>query len=209
MDCEQVRDRFLVLAVAGEEGWWTEGVTRHLEGCARCREERDGLAETWALLGQWPDELPGDHIRARLVRQVRREFLREFVFSGRPVLAAGIAVALSLALSLLMPYPFLVSLCRVALQVSEGHAAPYLIAGMAYGMPLAASVWVVRARLLSGALVGGVEASLLFLVVLAPWVIFQCRDFAPLLQVAFLSGIGAGAVASSLAGLGLTRLAPA
>jgi len=208
VDCERVRDQFLVPAVTGEEDW-SDGVARHVEGCERCREERDGLAETWALLGRWPDESPGDKIRARLVRRVRLEFLKEFVLSGRPVLAAAIAVALSLGLSLLMPYQFLVSLCRVALQVSEGHAAAYLVAGMAYGVPLAVGVWVLRTRLLRGALVGSLEASLLFVVILAPWVIFQCRDFAPLLQAAFLSGLGAGAVASSLAGLGLTRRAPA
>jgi len=208
MDCEQVRDQFLVLAVTGEKGSWTEGVAQHLERCKPCRGELEGLARTWALLGRWPDESPAEEIRVRLVRRIRLQLLREALLSASPVLAAAIAGALSLGLSLLIPYPFLVSLCRLALQVSEAHAAPYLVAGMAYGVPLAVGVWVLRRRVLSGALAGSLEASLLFLVILAPWVLFQCRDFAPLLQAAFLSGMGAGAVASSLAGLGLTRLAP-
>jgi len=208
VDCERVRDQFLVPEVTGEDGPWTEDVAQHLERCEPCRGEWEGLARTWALLGRWPDESPAEEIRGRLVRRIRLQLLKEALLSIPPVLAAVIAVALSLGLSLLIPYPFLVSLCRVALRASEAHVAPYLVAGMAYGVPLAAGVWVLRKRVLSGALVGSVEAALLFLVVLAPWVLIQCRDFAPLLQAAFLLGMGAGAVASSLVGLGLTRLAP-
>jgi len=147
-----------------------------------------------------------------VVRRVRRQLLRESVLTVSgwtpAVLAAVIGVGLSLGLSFLIPYSFLVSVCRQALQVSDPHAAPYLLAGMAYGVPLALGVWIFRRRVLSGALISSLEASLLFLVILAPYVIAQCREFPPALQVAFVSGLWGGALVSSLAGLGLARLVP-
>jgi hypothetical protein len=57
-------------------------------------------------------------------------------------------------------------------------------------------------------MIGGVEASVIFLVILAPLVIAQCREFTPALRVAFVSGLGVGAVGSTLAGLGLVRRIP-
>lgn len=212
MDCEQVRDQLVAMLPAGEGARWPEPVARHLEGCQDCRAELEALGRTWALLGRWPEALPRQEIRASLVRRVRRRLLRESVLTVSgwtpAVLAAVTGVGLSLGLSLLVPYSFLVSLCRQALQVSDPHAAPYLLAGMAYGVPLAVGAWILRKRARGNTLIRSLEASLLFLVILAPYVIAQCREFAPALQVAFVSGLGGGAVVSSLAGLGLARLVP-
>lgn len=209
MDCGQVRDRLLASWVIGETGAWRGDVARHLERCEACRAEAEALARPWAVLGGWPDASPSEGIRRRLLRRVRRRLLRDAVLSIPPVLAAGIAVVLSLVLWWLLPYAVLVSRCRAALQVPETHPAPYLLAGLAYGLPLAAGVWVLRRRALLGALAGSLDAAVLFFVILAPWVLSQCRDFAPLFQAAFLTGMGAGAMAAGLAGLGLARLAPA
>jgi len=124
------------------------------------------------------------------------------------VLAAAVGVGLSLVLSVLVPYSLLVSLCRETLQVSDSHAGAFLLAGMAYGFPLAASVWLIRKRALVSSVVGSLEASLLFFVILAPYVIAECREFAAPLRVAFVSGLAGGAVVSSFAGLALLRLSP-
>lgn len=141
MDCEQVRDQFLSGLSTGERDPGSDLVRRHLEGCESCRAELESLGETWALLGRWPEVAPGDEVRVRLLRRVRRELLRESVLTVRgwvpAVLAAVIGVGLSLGLSLMVPYSLLVSWCQRVLSAFEPQAAPYLVAGMAYGMPLA------------------------------------------------------------------------
>ncbi len=212
MECEEVRDQLLAVLTAGEGAPLTGSLARHVEACEGCGAEWKILSQTWALLRQWPDASPGDEIRARLVRRVRRQLLRGSVLTvsgwAPTVLVSVIGVGLSLGLSLLLPYSLLVSLCRQALQVSDPHAAPFLLAGTVYGLPLALGVWLIRRRALIGGVVGSLEASLLFLVILGPYVIAQCREFAPALQVAFVSGLGGGAVVSSLAAPGLFRLVP-
>ncbi|MBI2466877.1 MAG: hypothetical protein HYV62_03515, partial [Candidatus Rokubacteria bacterium] len=177
-----------------------------------CRGELLALRETWALLGQWPETSPAEAVRARVVRGVRRQLLRESVLTVRgwvpAVLAAAIGVGLSLGMSLLVPYAVLVALCRETLAVSDLHAAPYVLAGASYGIPLAVAVWALRKRLLAGSVVGSLESSALFLVILSPYVIAACRDFAPPLRAAFVAGLAGGAVLWSLAGLGAARLGP-
>lgn len=212
MDCERVRAEFVSLLSPAEANPWSEPVARHLEGCEGCRAELESLSRTWALLDRWPEAAPGAEIRTRLARGVRRQLVRESVLTvsgwAPAVLAAAIGVGLSLGLSLLVPYSFLVSLCRRALEVSELHAAPYLLAGAVYAIPLALGTRVLRKRVPSGALIGSLEASLLFVVILAPYVIARCREFAPILQIAFLSGLGVGAVLWSLTGVWFGRPAP-
>ncbi len=211
MTCEQIREELTSRLVFKAGSPWPEPVAAHLEACAGCRAELDSLQETWVLIAQWSEVPPGQAIRARLIQRVRRQLLRDSILtvSGwtRAVLAAVIGVALSLGVSLLVPYSLLISLCRQALQVSDPHVAPYLLAGMVYGLPLGLGIFILRRQAL-GSVVGSLEASLLFLVILAPYVIAQCREFAPALQVAFVSGLGGGALLSSLAGLWLARPAP-
>ena len=212
MECEQARDQFLTLLAAGEGVPWPDALGRHLEGCDGCRKALQELRQAWDLLGQWPEAEPGAHVRARLLRRVRRELVRESVLTLKgwvpAVLTSATGVGLSLALSLLVPYSVLVTLCRQALGASDLSATPFLLAGMAYGVPLALGIWILRRQALTGALIGSLEASLLFLVILAPYVIAQCREFAPPLQVAFVFGLAGGAVTSSLVGLWLARLVP-
>ena len=212
MECQQVREELASGLVMETGGIWPEPVARHLEACATCRAELDVLRESWTALAQWPEARPGEEVRERLLRQVRRRLAKEAVFTVSgwtpAVLAAVVGVALSLGLSLLVPYSVLVSLCREALQVADSHPGAFLIAGMVYGAPLAVGAWLILRRAVVGAVVGSLEASLLFLLILAPYVLVQCREFSPSLQVAFVSGLGGAAVISSLAGLGLARLVP-
>lgn len=211
MECDQAREELASRLVTEAGGPWPEAVMAHVEACAACRAELETLRETWALLARWPEVRPGEEVRARLLRQVRRRLVRESVTTvggwTPAVLAAAVGVALSLGLSLLIPYSLLASWCRQALQVAEAHVGAYLLAGLVYGLPLAAGAWLIARRAVMGAVVGSLEASLLFLLILAPYVVVQCREFAPALQVAFVSGLAGGAVVSSLAALGLARLA--
>ncbi len=212
MECEQIREELASRLVTGAGSSWSEPVAGHLEACPACRAELEALRESWALLAEWPEVRPGEEIRTRLLRRVRGQLVRESVLTVSgwtpAVLAAAISVGLSLGLSLLIPYSLLASWCRQALQVADSHPAAFLVAGAAYGLPLAAGVWLIARRAVMGAVVGSLEASLLFLLVLAPYVIVQCREFPPPLQVAFVSGLGGAAVISSLAGIGLARLVP-
>lgn len=212
MECQQVREELASELVMGAGGVEPEPVARHLEACAACRAELDILRESWTALAQWPEARPGEEVRARLLRQIRRRQVREAVFTVSgwtpAVLAAVVGVALSLGLSLLIPYSALVSLCRQALQVADSHPVAFLIAGMMYGVPLAVGAWLILRRAMAGTVVGSLEASFLFLLILAPYVIVQCREFPPPLQAAFVSGLGGAALVSSLAALWLARLVP-
>ncbi len=212
MDCERVRDEAIGGLPLSAGARWPDPVRRHLEGCGACRTELGDLGRIWAALGQLREAVPSEEVGVRLMRRVRRLRLREAVLTVSgwvpAVRAAAVGVGISLGFSLLVPYSFLVSLCREALRVSDLHAAPYLLAGIAYGVPLALGAWMLRRRVVNGTLIGGLEISVLFLVILAPYTVIQCREFAPPLQAAFLAGVGAGAVVSSLAGLGLPRFMP-
>lgn len=211
MECDQAREMFPALLPGGAAVPRPEPLARHLEACEGCRAELEALRQTWALLGWWPEAAPRQEIRARLVQKVRRQLVRESVLTASgwtpAVLAATVGVTLSLGLSFLIPYSLLASWCRQALQVADSHPAAFLVAGTAYGLPLAAGAWLIARRAVLGAVVGSLEASLLFLLILAPYVVVQCREFAPALQVAFVSGLAGGALVSSLAVLGLARLA--
>lgn len=210
MDCERARDQFLSQLVTGEGGAWAEPVRRHLDGCQGCRTEVEELSRIWAALGRLAEAEPDAEVEIRLMRRVRRQVMREAVLTVNgwvpAVLAAAVGVALSLTVSLLVPYPWLVSVCQKLLQLAERDAMPYLVAGAVYGLPLALGAWVVRGRLLRGGVIGSLEATVLFLVILAPYVIAECREFPPALRGAFVSGLGVGALLSSLAGLALGRL---
>lgn len=210
MDCEQIRDRLVTLLQARGGPPWPEPLAGHLEGCEGCRAEGVDLSRTWALLGQWPEAEPGPQVRARLLTRVRRELVRESLLTFRgwvpAVLTSAIGVGLSLGLSLLIPYSLLVSWCQQALQVAEAHAGAYLLAGLVYGLPLAAGSCLIARRAVMGAVIGSLEASLLFLLILAPYVIAECREFEPALEVAFVSGLAGGALVSSLAGIAIARV---
>lgn len=170
------------------------------------------MSQSWTLLGSWPEALPGEEVRARLTRKVRGRLLKESILTARgwvpAMLTAAVGIVLSLGLSFAVPYAFLVALCQRILQAADPHAAPYLLAGMAYGLPLAAGAWILRRRAPSGAVIRGLQAGLLFFVILAPYVIVQCREFAPALQLAFLLGLAGGAVVSLMGGLCFARLVP-
>ncbi len=203
MECEQVRDRLVTFLPVGQKARWPEPVFRHLEDCASCRAERESLSRTWALLGRLPEAAPRKEVERRLMRRIRLEVLKESVLTVQgwapAALASVIGVGLSIGLSLVIPYALLVSLCRRVIQGSGPYGLPYLVAGMAYGVPLAMAVWLIRRRMQGGLVIRSVEASGLFLVMLMPYVILRCREFTPADLVTFASGLAGAAVGSTLA----------
>lgn len=211
MECQQAR-QLLVASLSGELGDHDlAALGEHTEACGDCRAELNALNQTWVLLGRWHDAEPSPAIRTRLVRRVRRLALRESLLTVRgwtpAVLAGVIGVALSLGLSLLVPYSLLISLCQQVFQVSD-HTGLHLMAGMIYGAPLAFGVLIALRHSVAWGFIRGLEATLLFLLILAPYAIVQCREFPPALQVAFLSGMGVGALLGSMSGVWLGRRFP-
>ncbi len=209
MECEQVRSEFAILLPGGEGARAAEPIVRHLEECPGCRSEFESLRRTWALLGQLPEAIPGHAIERRLMRRVKLAAFKESVLTVEAWASAGrvalIGIALSIGLSLLVPYESLVAVCRELMQATEPAEVPYLVAGMAYGVPLAVGAWLTRRQLRGGAMIGAVESSLLFLVLLVPYVIVRCRDFTPALVLTFVSGLAVGAVAPTMASLWLAQ----
>jgi hypothetical protein len=206
--CEQASEALVDAVVSGQPE--PEAAVGHLTTCSRCANEFAGLRRTWQALGALPEANPGDVVRARLLRRVRRAAVWEVLCTwngwGPAVVAAAVGAGLSLGLTLLVPYDLVVSLCQQLLQRSEAHVGPYLVAGAAYGLPLAAGAWVWRRRAAPGGVIGTLEASVLFLAILVPIAALQCREFGPAQQAAFVWGLAGGAVIFGLAGLGLTRL---
>lgn len=211
MECHQARQLFSAF-VSGELGDDLAALREHCGACEGCRAELNALSQTWTLLGRWPDAEPAPEIGTRLRRQVRRLAFRDSILTVRgwtpAVLAGVIGVALSLALSLLVPYSILVSFCQQVFQVSDPHGAPYLLAGMIYGAPLALGTLIALKRPAAWGFLRSLEAAILFLLILAPYAIAQCREFPPALQVAFVTGMGMGALLGSVSGVWLGRHLP-
>jgi hypothetical protein len=118
-------------------------------------------------------------------------------------MAGVIGVALSLGLSLLVPYSLLVSACQRVFQLPEPNLASYVMAGTIYGLPLALGALVALRRL--AGFLRSLEAAVLFFLILAPYAIVECREVPPALQGAFLSGMGVGALLGSAGGVWLGR----
>jgi hypothetical protein len=208
--CERIQEALMDALVAGEGA--PRPLPDHLAACDACVAEWEALRRTWLALAPLGEVSPGEPVRARILQRVQRAMIREWLLTVRgwlpAVLAAALGVGLSLGLAVLVPYASLVATCRQLLQLGEGHAAPYWLAGMVYGVPLAAGAWILRRRVAAGGVIGSLEASLLFLAVLAPFVLASCREFAPALLAAFVSGLVTGTLTASLAGFGLVRWLP-
>lgn len=207
--CEQTQDALLDALVAGQDALPPGPLADHLAGCARCRTEWEASRRTWLALAPLGEVSPSDHVRTRILQRVQGVMVREWLLTVRgwlpAVLAAALGVGVSLGLAVLVPYASLVAVCRQWLQLGEGQAAPYWLAGVVYGVPLAAGACILRRRVMAGGVIGSLEASLLFLAALAPIVLVSCREFGPALLAAFVSGLVTGALTASLGGFLLIR----
>lgn len=203
MDCHQVRAHFPEWLAGEPAGPDREAVKGHLAACRACAEELAALQETWELLGRWPGLEPDPATGHRLMRWVRWMIVRDAVLAAESWKAAGlaaaIAVALSIGMSLLVPYQTLIALCRQVVAGVAPEPGAFLLAGAAYGvMPLALGLFIGWRRGSPGPWVGATEATFLFLVLLAPYVIVQCREFPLPAQIGFVAGLALGALGGSL-----------
>ncbi len=203
MQCWQVSE-FLTAHIADElpEAERQE-VLAHLETCQGCRAELAGLQKTWNLLTRLPEIEPGPVIGRRLLRQVRWLIVWDAVRSLQgwrvAFVPAAVGIVLSVGLSLLLPYDALVEFCRRTIGSLALEPGAFLMAGLVYGLvPLVPATWIAGQSRPGLTLVQGVEVAFLFLVLVAPYAIIQCRGFPVPGMAGFLGGMTIGAFLGSI-----------
>ncbi|MGH7374852.1 MAG: hypothetical protein ACREJY_11560 [Candidatus Rokuibacteriota bacterium] len=185
-------------------------VAGHVETCVGCRAEIEGLSATWHLFEALPVLEPRAEVAVRLRRRLRWERARETLVSRerwqQAALAGVLGFVLSVLLGLAVPYQTMVALCNQLVSALLPTPAAYLVAGMVYGLvPMAAGAALLGRRGPRSGAVGLVEALLVFLVVLVPYLILRCSEFPPALLTGFIGGITLGALAGGAGGIWLRR----
>lgn len=208
MDCQGIRESYVATLTTG--GDFPADLARHVRECDGCRDELAGLAATWATLGRLPLVEPSPALASRLRRRLRWAVVWETAGSWPgwqgAALAGVFGVVISVLLSVVLPYDAMAALCRdLAPRFLPGPAA-YWVAGLIYGLlPMSlAGALAGRGRGLLRSL-GAVEAALVFLIVVLPYVVARCSEFPVALLTGFLGGIAAGGVAGAAAGARLTE----
>jgi hypothetical protein len=208
MNCEAAREVFLTACVSGRPA--PEEASLHARGCRACAEELRRLADVWAGLAALPLVEPSPHVSRRLRQRFRWEVTRETlasVGSWRRAALAGVGgFALSFILSLWLPYDVMVALCRTVAPATMPAATAYLVAGFLYGLLPMVVVTSLQGSLGGGlaGVVGVLEASVVFLAVVVPYVVAAC-GFPPPLLVGFAAGIALGALGGGVAAVKLRR----
>jgi len=208
MDCQAVQELYVEALIAGRPA--SGEVEPHLAACHPCREETQTLAATWTALAVLPVLKPSPAVARRLQRRVRWEGIREALASieswQRAALAGVAAFVVSVVLSLLVPYETMVAFCQAIAPPSVPAPAAYLLAGVLYGLlpMLIGTTLEARGPRVVG-LMGTLEAVIVFLLVLVPYVVLRCGEFPVPLLAGFVGGIGLGATLGSAAGTGLRR----
>jgi predicted anti-sigma-YlaC factor YlaD len=208
MNCDEVRELYLA-DLTGDEPK-PEGVDRHLEACPACRQELPALAATWAALEALPLIEPDPRVGRKLHRRVRWEAARETLVSlqrwQQAALLGVVGFAVSVLLALVVPYETMVAACREIVPAVLPTPVAYALAGVLYGLVPLLVATAFQARWIGGAgVVGVLEAPVVFLVALLPYVLFRCGDFPLALLTGFVGGIAAGAVAGGGLGTVLGR----
>ena len=207
MDCQAVRELYVEALIAGRA---SEEVERHLAACPTCREETHTLAAAWAALAALPALEPSPDVARRLHRRVRWEGIREAWASieswQRAALAGVGSFVVSVVLSFLVPYETMVAFCRAIAPPSVPAPAAYLLAGVLYGLlPMLIGTALPARGARAVGLTGTLEAVLVFLLMLVPYVLLRCGEFPVSLLAGFVGGIVLGATLGSAAGAGLRR----
>jgi len=208
MDCEAARELHVEALVAAESP--PGDVERHLTGCEACRQEVHSLSAAWSALAALPAVDPSPLLARRLGRRIRLGAARETLASveswQRAALAGVAGFVVSVLLSFLVPYQTMVALCeRIASDSLPGPLA-YALAGVLYGLvPMMVGARVPGSAAAPSQMLGGLEAALVFVVVLIPWVLLRCGEFPPALLGGFVGGIALGAAAGGMTGVALRR----
>lgn len=208
MDCQAVRQRYVEVLIAGRAV--SGEVERHLTACPPCREDTHTLAATWTALAALPVLEPSPAVARRVQRSVRWEGNREALASieswRRAALAGVAAFVVSVVLSLMVPYETIVAFCQAIAPPSVPAPAPYLLAGVLYGLlPMLIGTTIEARGPRVVGLMGTLEAVIVFLLVLVPYVVLRCGEFPVPLLAGFVGGIALGATLGSAAGTGLRR----
>lgn len=184
-------------------------VAAHVRGCGGCREELRGLQEVWSALAALPPLTPPPAIGWRLMQRIRRESARRELASveswQRAAFAGVSAFILAVILSLLLPFEGMVDVCRALVPSALPTPATYLLAGLLYGiLPMIGGTALPSLRATAtGGVVGALEAALVFMVVLTPYVVLRCAEFPLPLLAGFIAGIALGAAGGGAVGAGL------
>lgn len=208
MECERIRELYVEALAAG--GAPAHELAGHLETCVECRRTVQDLSTTWRLLETLPALEPRTEVTARLRRRLRWERARETLVSlERWQWAARtgmLGFVLSVLLGLAVPYQTLIGLCDQLVSALLPTPAAYLVAGIVYGLfPMAAGAALLGPRGVRAGAVGLAEASVVFLVMLLPYLVLRCSEFPPPLLAGFIGGITLGAVAGGTGGAWLRR----
>jgi hypothetical protein len=163
------------------------------------------MTAAWAALAALPLVEPSQVAGRRLRRQVWWEEARAALAAPgdwrRAALAGGLAFVVSVVLAVLLPYDAMAALCRDVVAAALPTPTAYAVAGLLYGLVPMVVVAAVRVpRSPRPRMVGALQASLMFLSVLVPWVVVQCGEFGPALIAGFTAGIAIGAVVGAAAG---------
>lgn len=208
MDCEVARELYVEGLAAQRPA--PPDVERHAAGCDACRREVAGLAAAWAAMASLPVLDPSPGLARAIRRRVRWEAARDVLTSidawQRGALAGVTGFVASVLLSLVVPYDTMVAVCRSLVPEAVPAPGAYLVAGLMYGLvPMLVAAMLERRGSGVPRLVGGLEAILVFIVVLVPYVLLRCGDFPAALLGGFLAGIALGAISGEAASLRLGR----
>lgn len=207
MDCEDVRAAYVESLVAGQR--MVDAATHHLAACPDCREEAERLGATWTALGRLPLAEPSERVGRALRRRVRWEAAREALRSlerwQEAALVGVVGFLLSVLLGLAVPYEVMIAACQ-AIVPTVATPLAYLMSGIVYGLiPMALSVAADAWRRRVPGVLGSVEAPVVFLVALVPYVLLRCGEFPLAVLTGFIAGIASGAVLGGSAGAWLGR----
>lgn len=202
MECQRARELYVGTLGLGEAA--DEGAGHHLASCQTCQGEVRGLEAAWEALAALPPLQPTPAVARTLARRVHRASVREALVATdawRQAALAGVAgFAISLLLSLLVPYETMVALCQRLVPLTP--TAGYLVAGVLYGL-LPMSIGALLQSRTAPAGVRGLEAAVVFMVVLTPYVLLRCAGFPAAFLAGFVGGIAVGAAAGSTAAIRL------
>src|SRR5438874_772283 len=104
-DCKKMREEFLDLAQPGRE--LSAEAQTHMRECAACAAELAALRQTWSAMDSWQAPQPSAYFDSRLQARLREEqaqptrgWLGRLGLRWQPALAAAMAVALAVGISL-------------------------------------------------------------------------------------------------------------
>lgn len=65
MRCKNITEKFPDFLIGDIDKESKEEILSHVRACSSCREELEGLSETWTKLGVLPEERPSNNLRSR------------------------------------------------------------------------------------------------------------------------------------------------